>query len=56
MTFLIAQLVLISSWILVNLHMIPGVSAFDPFPFGVLEGVFLTLQAAECAANQHRPQ
>lgn len=49
MTFLFAQLVLISSWILVNLHMIPGVSAFDPFPFGVLalivssERVFLTI-------------
>ena len=49
MTFLLAQLVLISSWILVNLQLIPGVSAFDPFPFGVLalivssEGVFLTI-------------
>jgi uncharacterized membrane protein len=49
MTFVLAQLVLISSWILVNLQMIPGVSAFDPFPFGVLalivssEGVFLTI-------------
>jgi len=49
MTFLLAQLVLISSWILVNLQLIPGVSAFDPFPFGVMalivssEGVFLTI-------------
>jgi uncharacterized membrane protein len=49
MTFLLAQLVLISSWMLVNLQMISGVSAFDPFPFGVLalivssEGVFLTI-------------
>jgi Protein of unknown function (DUF1003) len=48
MTFLLGQLALISSWILVDLHMIPGVSAFDPFPFGVLalivssEDVFLT--------------
>jgi uncharacterized membrane protein len=47
--FLWAQLVLITGWILVNLHVIPGVRAFDPFPFGVLalvvssEGVFLTV-------------
>ena len=45
--FLIAQLVLISGWCLVNLHVIPGFNAFDPFPFGVLalvvssESVFL---------------
>jgi uncharacterized membrane protein len=42
-------LILISGWILVNLHTIPGLKAFDPFPFGVLallvssEGVFLTV-------------
>ena len=47
--FLLAQLILISAWILVNLGVIPGVAAFDPFPFGVLalivssEGVFLTV-------------
>ena len=46
--FLLAQLLLIFGWSLVNLHMIPGVKAFDPFPFGVLalvvstESVFLT--------------
>ena len=45
--FLIAQLLLISGWCLVNLHLIPGFNAFDPFPFGVLalvvssESVFL---------------
>ena len=47
--FLLAQLVLILGWCLVNLHMIPGAKAFDPFPFGVLalvvssESVFLTI-------------
>ena len=47
--FLLAQLILISVWILVNLHIIPGLKAFDPFPFGVLalvvssESVFLTI-------------
>ncbi|WP_058189530.1 DUF1003 domain-containing protein [Terracidiphilus gabretensis] len=47
--FLLAQLILICGWGLVNLHLIPGVKAFDPFPFGILalvislEGVFLTI-------------
>jgi uncharacterized membrane protein len=47
--FLLAQLLLIFGWTLVNLHLIPGVKAFDPFPFGVLalvvssESVFLTI-------------
>jgi uncharacterized membrane protein len=47
--FLLAELVLISGWSLVNLHIIPGFKAFDPFPFGVLalvvssESVFLTI-------------
>jgi uncharacterized membrane protein len=47
--FLLAQLLLISGWILINLHVIPGLKAFDTFPFGVLallvssESVFLTV-------------
>jgi uncharacterized membrane protein len=47
--FLLAQLSLISMWTIVNLHVIPGLKAFDPFPFGILalvvssEGVFLTI-------------
>jgi uncharacterized membrane protein len=47
--FLLAQVILIASWSLVNLHAIPGLKAFDPFPFGVLalivssESVFLTI-------------
>jgi uncharacterized membrane protein len=49
MGFLLAQLILISGWSLANLHIIPGLKAFDPFPFGVLalvvssESVFLTV-------------
>jgi uncharacterized membrane protein len=48
-TFLLAQLILISGWMLLNLRVIPGVAPFDPFPFGVLalvvsaESVFLTV-------------
>src|ERR1035441_4033604 len=47
--FLLAELVLIAGWTLVNLHIIRGLKAFDPFPFGVLalvissESVFLTI-------------
>ena len=47
--FLLAQLLLICGWTLVNLHVIPGLKAFDSFPFGVLalvissESVFLTI-------------
>ena len=47
--FLIAQLLLITGWSLINLHAIPGLKAFDPYPFGVLaivvssESVFLTI-------------
>ena len=47
--FLLAQVILIAGWSLVNLHAIPGLKAFDPFPFGVLalivssESVFLTI-------------
>jgi uncharacterized membrane protein len=45
--FLIAQLLLISGWCLINLRVIPEFNAFDPFPFGILalvvssESVFL---------------
>jgi len=47
--FLLAQLILIAGWTLVNLHLVPPLKAFDPFPFGVLaliiscESVFLTI-------------
>src|SRR5580700_85524 len=47
--FLAVQLILIAGWSLVNLHGIPGIKAFDPYPFGVLalivssESVFLTI-------------
>jgi uncharacterized membrane protein len=47
--FLLAQLILIFAWGLLNLRLIPGLKTFDPFPFGVLalvvssESVFLTI-------------
>jgi uncharacterized membrane protein len=47
--FLLAHLIVISIWSLWDLHVIPGLKAFDPFPFGILalvvssESVFLTI-------------
>ena len=47
--FLLAHLLLICVWSLLNLHVIPGLKAFDPFPFGILalivssESVFLII-------------
>ena len=47
--FLLAHLTVIAGWSVLNLHVIPGVRAFDPFPFGILalivssESVFLTI-------------
>jgi uncharacterized membrane protein len=49
MGFLVAQLIVIFLWSLLNLHVIPGIKAFDPYPFGILalvvssESVFLTI-------------
>src|ERR1700722_18410617 len=49
MGFLLAHLLLILGWGLANLHVIPGLKGFDPFPFGVLalvvstESVFLSI-------------
>ncbi len=49
MTFVILHILAFALWVLVNLNWVPGVRAFDPFPFGVLtlivstEGVFLAI-------------
>src|ERR1700687_4699826 len=47
--FLLLHVILVAAWITANLNLIPGVSPFDPFPFGILalfvssESVFLTI-------------
>ena len=47
--FLLLQVVLVFAWATVNLSLVPGVRAFDPFPFGILalivssESVFFTI-------------
>src|ERR1700737_1290427 len=61
MGFLVAQVILIFVWSLVNLHAIPGLKAFDPFPFGVLalivstESVFLTIFVLISQSRMLRP-
>ena len=47
--FLLLQVLLVLAWSAINLNLIPGVKAFDPFPFGILalvissESVVLTI-------------
>ncbi len=47
--FLLLHVMVIAAWFGLNLELVPGVAAFDPFPFGVLtlivsaEGVFLAI-------------
>lgn len=49
MAFLIANAIWFSAWILINTGTIPGIPAFDPFPFGLLtmivslEAIFLAI-------------
>ena len=38
--FVLGHLALIAAWIAVNTEALPGVPAFDPFPFGLLGGMF----------------
>ena len=47
--FLLVHLAVICGWAVANLHVVRGLRAFDPFPFGILalvvssESVFLTI-------------
>lgn len=49
LTFLLLNVVLVGGWALINLNLVPGIPAFDRFPFGILalivsaEGVLLTI-------------
>lgn len=36
MSFLIFNFIFFGSWIIFNLHIIPGIRAFDPYPFNML--------------------
>ncbi len=39
LSFIIAHGLFIAGWVLLNTSMIPGVSPFDPYPFGLLSAV-----------------
>jgi CRP/FNR family cyclic AMP-dependent transcriptional regulator len=49
MTFLLLNAAVFAIWIIINLEIIPGLSAFDPYPFGFLtmsvslEAIFLSI-------------
>jgi uncharacterized membrane protein len=49
MIFVVLHLIWFGVWVFVNLNLIPGVTPFDPFPFGILtlivssEGVLLAI-------------
>jgi len=49
MGFVVFHVLLFAVWAAVNLQLVPGVKAFDPFPFGILtlivsaEGVFIAI-------------
>ena len=49
LAFLMLQALLVLAWSAINLHLLPGVKPFDPFPFGILalvissESVLLTI-------------
>lgn len=56
-TFLLACLLFLVLWISWNAHMIPGVKAFDPFPFSTLEmavSVFAIILSISVLINQNR--
>lgn len=38
--FVLAHAALIAAWVAVNTEAVPGVPAFDPYPFGLLGGMF----------------
>lgn len=49
MAFLLLHALLVATWSMINLNVIPRIKPFDPFPFGILalvvssESVFLTI-------------
>jgi hypothetical protein len=57
MTFLLLHVILVAVWSIVNLNWIPGVKAFDPFPFGIfgLVGFFGERFPHHFRADQSKP-
>lgn len=40
LAFLLLHAVLLAGWVTVNLGLVPGIEPFDPYPFGLLGGLF----------------
>jgi uncharacterized membrane protein len=56
-TFLLICILLFAVWICWNVHLIPGVKAFDPFPFSALEmsvSIFAIILSISVLINQNR--
>lgn len=49
MSFLLLNMSIFFAWIVINMNLVPGIRAFDPFPFGLLtmavslEAIFLSI-------------
>ena len=49
MAFVVCQIALVAGWVVVNAGLVPGVPAFDPFPYG-LGGALLSLEGVLLAS------
>ena len=49
LAFVLVQVALVAIWAVVNAGLVPGVSAFDPFPYSLLGG-FMSVQGVLLAA------
>ena len=57
MIFLLCCIITFAIWICWNTHLIPGVKAFDPFPFSTLEmsvSIFAIILSVSVLINQNR--
>jgi uncharacterized membrane protein len=57
LTFLLICVLIFGAWICWNTHIIPGVKAFDPFPFSTLEmsvSIFAIILSISVLINQNR--
>jgi uncharacterized membrane protein len=57
MTFLLICIVFFALWICLNLHLIPYLKPFDPFPFSTLEmavSIFAVILSVSVLINQNR--
>ncbi|MGZ3767447.1 MAG: DUF1003 domain-containing protein [Mucilaginibacter sp.] len=56
-TFLIICIIFFVLWVMVNVYLVPGLKAFDPFPFPILEllvSSFAIILSVSVLINQNR--